>query len=530
MDLDSLIAALGRPSAYPATPLSIELRQTHISVVFLAGELVYKIKKPVNLGFLDFSTLERRKHFCEAEVRLNRRLAPDVYLGVVPVVLAGDGVRVEAPGEPIEYAVKMRRLPDNATLAARLEAGENPEGFVAELARRIAAFHAQAERSSEISRFGDWTVVAGNARENLDQAAASVGSAISREVLDRLRDRLESSLADLKQLIDDRCLRNKPCDTHGDLRPEHVYWFPDRPAPHDIVVMDCIEFNERFRFADPVSDIAFLVSELRFAGYGQLAERLADAYFAAAGDELGRTLLPFYVAYRAAVRGKVAGIKAHEPEVPARERASAIMQARGYWLQALAALEPPARRPCLVLVAGLPGAGKSTLAAELVEHAGFIWIRSDAVRKELAALEPAAGAPAAYGEGLYSADWNQRTYEDCLRRAEQELFAGHRVLVDASFREDALRQKFLAAAKRLGVSGLILACQAEPDETRRRLAARQGDASDADWAIYEYAARNWQSPSSEVAAVWHTIDTTAGRAESLDRAIDVLRAAGLFGH
>jgi hypothetical protein len=528
MDTVSLIATLSDPGAYPFAVEAVEVRQTHISVVFLAGQFVYKIKKPVDLGFLDFSTLAKRRHYCHEEVRLNRRLAPRVYLDVVSVTRQGGALQFEGSGEVVEWAVKMQRLPDAATFERQLEQGRVGAPLMADLGRRVAAFHASADRGPHIAEFGSFDLVARNARENLEQAAAHVGSAISRPVLQRLSALVEQSLTDNQALIQRRAARGVPCDTHGDLRPDHVYLFPDRSPPDDIVVIDCIEFSERFRFADPISDMSFFVSELRFQGRGSLAGEFADAYFSAAVDDEGRRLLPFYTSYRAAVRGKVESIKATEIEVPEPQRGAALERARAYWLLALAALAEPAARPALVLLGGLPGSGKSTLATDLSAAAGFEVIRSDVVRKELAGLAAETSASQSFGQGIYSSEWNERTYDECLRRADTALFEGRRAIVDASFRDDAPRKQFLNAARRWSLSGLMLVCQAEAEVIRQRLAARHNDASDADWTIYQQAAQQWQPSSAAVQPQWRPMDTGRSRADSLADALAVLREAGLF--
>src|SRR5262245_24765418 len=331
MELATLIESLSDPRAYPESVENVEVRQTHISAVFLAGAHAYKIKKPVGLGFLDFRTLARRRHFCEEEVRLNRRLAPDVYRGVVPVVGVGAGVRVEGEGQPIEWAVKMARLPEEARLSSRLQSHEITPTQLEALARRIASFHAAADGGERIAAFGRFEVVAGNARENLEQSAGHVGVTLDQAEFDRLGELLGRSLARLGPLIERRAARGVPRDTHGDLRLDHVYLFPDQPPPGDLVVIDCIEFNERYRFADPVADVAFLVMDLLSHGRADLARSFASAYFEGAGDRDGEELLPFYVAYRAAVRAKVNGIKASEPEVPGPEREAARDRARACW-------------------------------------------------------------------------------------------------------------------------------------------------------------------------------------------------------
>jgi aminoglycoside phosphotransferase family enzyme len=332
VQLAELIASLSAPAAYLCEVCTVEVRQTHISVVFLAGDLVYKIKKPVNLGFLDFSTLDRRRHFCAEEVRLNRRLAPSVYLGVVPVTRDGSGgIRFEGNGEVIEWAVKMRRLPDDASFLSRLERGTLSPTLLEKLAERVAAFHRSAEGGPKVAESGRFEVVARNARENFTQSEPQVGVTIGRDDFDRLCELNEVALTRLKPLIESRAARGVPRDTHGDLHLDHVYHFPDRAPPDDLVVIDCIEFAERFRHADPIADAAFLAMDLAFHNRRDLAEVFTAAYRRASGDVEGAALFPFYMAYRAAVRAKVEGMELTESEVPEQERADARSRAEKHW-------------------------------------------------------------------------------------------------------------------------------------------------------------------------------------------------------
>jgi aminoglycoside phosphotransferase family enzyme/predicted kinase len=527
MDLAELIADLSDTAAYPEPVEAVEVRQTHISVVFLAGQHVYKIKKPVALGFLDFSTLERRRHFCHEEVRLNRRLAPDVYLGVVPVARFAEGtLRVEGPGEPVEWAVKMVRLPETATLLSRLRRGELDRHTIDQLARAIARFHASAEANVHTQAFGRFAVVAGNARENFTQSTGHIGTTISQRIFERLRDRTEAELTRLKPMIEARADRGVPRDTHGDLHLDHVYLFPDRPPPGDLVIIDCIEFNERLRYADPVADAAFLVMDLCFHGERELAAALANEYFRAAGDADGRALLAFYTAYRAMVRAKVEGLKFAEMEVPAADRATTLQRAKAYWRLALGELENPGQQLCLVLVGGLPGTGKSTLARGLADAHDFTVIRSDVVRKELAGAGRSSATE--FGEGLYSPEATRRTYDECLQRAERLLFEGQRAIVDATFRDEAQRQRFLESATSWGVPGLLLMCQANPDVARRRLKDRRSDVSDADWSVYRQAAAAWEPAGPFVRRRLTVIDTDGLPQDALARAEKVLQTSQLI--
>ncbi|MBS0204645.1 MAG: AAA family ATPase [Planctomycetes bacterium] len=518
--LSDLIAELSRPAAYPFPVDEVEIRQTHISAVFLAGDHVFKVKKPVRLPFLDFSTLELRKFYCEEEVRLNRRLAPDVYRGVVPIHATAAGLRIgDGDGPIVEWAVQMVRLPEEATFLSRLECESLSEAQVEQLAQRIADFHRAAlipmtdpAISAKVSAGGTFDRITTAVRDNLQFAHKQVGHTISAVNYQRLKDATELSLDQLRPLIERRVTERMIRDLHGDLHLDHVYLFDDRPPPSDLVVIDCIEFNESFRFIDVVADIAFCTMDFLFHGRRDLARRFSQTYFAATADTEGRELLPFYTAYRAAVRAKVDGITAAEPEIPQSQRDAATQRSTAHWLLALGELAPPDNRPLLLLVSGLPGTGKSTLARELVADGSWVWIRSDEVRKELAAS--AGVTPTTnrgdYLSGIYTPEWTDRTYAECLRRAQSALWNGQRVIVDATFLEESRRIRFLTAAVELGVTAFWLVCEASPDVVRVRLEARRNDVSDADWSIYQKAAAVWQKPGVVTQRALITIDANPG--------------------
>lgn len=499
VDLPQLIAELSRPSAYPYPVEEVQVRQTHISVVFLAGSSVFKIKKPVRLPFLDFQSLDQRKFYCDEEVRLNRRLAANVYRGVVPVRMTSDGLRMNVDdGDIVEWAVEMTRLPDQATLKARGERNCLTDAQVRRLAHRIAEFHQSvkpvpADQPTELSgKPVGFESIATSISDNISSAEQQVGKSITQSVFDRLRRATENALQRLQPLIERRVKDGRIRELHGDLRLDHVYLFEDRSAPDDLVIVDCIEFNADFRTIDVVADMAFLAMDLQFAGWRKLARAFCQEYFAAVDDDAGKELLPLYLSYRAAVRGKVESILATENEVPRDQREAALRRATAYWLLALGELVPPDERPVLVLDSGLPGTGKSTLARRLAESARFQWIRSDAVRKELAGPQSAEPGSGDYQAGIYSAEWTDRTYSECLQRAVTALKQGNRVIVDASFGEDRRRAQFLQQAIELGVPAVWLVCQASPEIVRKRLAERRNDLSDADWGVYKQAAANWQ--------------------------------------
>lgn len=509
MNFAELTQALASPDAYRHAPQSVQVLQTHISVVFLAGEYVYKIRKPVRFPFLDFSTLELRHADCEREVALNQRLAPQVYLGTVPIARDDRRFSVEGDGEVVEWAVKMLRLPDHATLEQHLGRDEFDAGLIDLIGRRLADFHGTAEADARFAEYARFDTISRNALDNLQGEQGLFQGVFSERQLSQLVAQTQQHLAQHRELIEWRAEHGKPRDTHGDLRLDHVYLFPERVPPDDLVVIDCIEFNDGFRFADPVSDIAFLIMDLKFHGRHDLARRLADRYFEVSEDDDGRRLLPLYTSYRAAVRAKVNMLKAREPDVPEAERLRAREHAEGHLHLALGELLEPAMRPCLVIVSGLPGTGKSTLSRELAACANFTVIRTDVVRKELAGIAEAERTPAARGTELYSADWTARTYAECLRRAVEAIQAGQRVIADGTFSRDAHRQEYLAAARRLGVPCLIFVCQADPQLVRDRLAVRTGDASDADWQVYQAMVEKWEPATGTTLRVTRVIETSS---------------------
>jgi aminoglycoside phosphotransferase family enzyme/predicted kinase len=520
--LTELVAALLRPAAYPWAVEQVEVRQTHISVIFLAGPRVIKVKKPVRLPFLDFSTLERRQFFCEEEVRLNQRLAPGVYHGVVPLTRDSAGIRIQGDGPVVEWAVQMERLPNQATFDSRLQRDTLTTEDVRRLARRVSEFHRSARRDQLTATYGSFDVVAAAVRANLEFARTQVGLTISQPVFERLRAATKRVLEFAQPIIERRANSGFVRELHGDLHLDHVYLIEDQPSPRDLLIIDAIEFNEGFRCIDVVADMAFCVMDFAAHGRRDLGRLFADTYFTATGDAEGRDLLPLFTSYRAAVRAKVNGIVAAESEVTSADRQAATDRATALWLLALGELESPSERPALLLVSGLPGTGKSTLARGLAERAGFRVIRSDVVRKELAGLTATTNSSAGFQEGIYSPAWTDRTYAECLRRATAALLNGERVIVDATFVEDKRRHEFLQAAIRLGVPALWLLCDASEECVRARLAARHGDVSDADWSIHQLAAQRWEPPCPCCQRALRKIDTQAAPERVVTAALELI--------
>ncbi len=327
-----IIKALLDPQAYDENVDEVRLIQTHISLVFLAGDFVYKIKKPVNFGFLDFTTLEKRKFYCEKEIELNRRLCGDMYIGVV-TINRSNIIKIDGKGEIIEYAVKMRRIPEDRVMKKLLDKGEINEELINNIAETIAKFHSRAETNENISSFGSIDVIRANWKENFEQTREFINRTISSKELKHLREKTESFMEDHQQLFEQRVINNRIRDCHGDIHTSNIF-ISDR-----IYIFDAIEFNERFRYSDVAADLAFLAMDLDFNGKTDLSNLLVEKYKAYSGDQGFSELLTFYKCYRAYVRGKVTSFLLNDSNIDSKERSEIIQEAKRYFKLSLAYVE-----------------------------------------------------------------------------------------------------------------------------------------------------------------------------------------------
>ena len=479
-DLPELIKALLDPASRPLDLAGAELRQTHVSYLLFTPDFVYKIKKPVNFGFLDFTTLDARRFYCEEEVRLNRRLAPAVYLGVVAITKEDGGFQLGGQGEAIEYAVKMKRLREEMSLRRMIEAGAVTEEFIRRLGATIAAFHENAGTDAHISGFGLPEAIARNTAENFSQTERFIGKTIGQGLFIRIKEYTGSFIEANSALLRRRVEKGFIRDCHGDIHSEHVF------AQDGIEIIDCIEFNERFRFSDVVADQAFLSMDLDFHNRQDLSALFDSEYFSATGDAEGKMLLDFYKCYRAYVRGKVESFKAFEEEVGDEARSDALLSAIYHFYLSGLYVSGKAK-PALIIVCGLPGTGKSTIAKGVCERTGFVHLMSDVVRKELAGRKPEEIEFEQFGEGIYSEHFTERTYAEFARRAEGFLRQGRSVVTDATFSKRRYLKKVMDAAVAAGATVHVIECVASNATVRARLDERRweaGNVSDADWRIY----------------------------------------------
>jgi aminoglycoside phosphotransferase family enzyme/predicted kinase len=477
-----LVEALRDPRSYPHAVGAVRVLETHISFVILTGAFAYKIKKAVDLGFLDFTTLEKRRFYCHEELRLNARLAPEIYLEVVPIGGAPEAPRVGEAGEAIEYAVKMREFPQQALADQALARGELTSRHIDALAELVAAFHAGAQRATQSDPYGSPETIRAWAMQNFSQIRAVSTPAQCADNLDALESWSRRECERLHGVFLQRKREARVRECHGDLHLGNLVLLDDRPQ-----AFDCIEFNPELRWIDVMNEIAFLMMDLRAAGRADFAARLLSAYLESTGDYAGLAVLRFYLVYRAMVRAKVNLLRARQLE-PAGARASLLEEQFGTYL-ALAQRFARPGRPFLVITHGFSGSGKTTLSQPLLELSGAIRLRSDVERKRMHGLAADARGGSGVGEGLYGAEATAATYGRLRDLARSAIEAGYGVIVDATFLKRAHRDLFRAVAASAAVPFLIVDFKASEALLRERVLARvrQGkDASDADLAVLEH--------------------------------------------
>lgn len=511
----AVVAFLSDPSVYSHRPRHVDVVQTHASYVFLAGRYVYKIKKPVDFGFLDFSTLDRRRRFCERELELNRRLAPDIYLDIVTIRRAGRRLSLEADGPAVEYAVRMRRLSAAGFASHRVARGLLGPRDIDRIAKRLTRFYA-AQRAHTKQRLPDRQ--RRSIDDNLARIRAHASDADTRGRVAALSAYTRTFYRSQAALLLRRRRQGHILDCHGDLRLEHIHL--DGPT---VRIYDCIEFNDRLRTIDVANDVAFLAMDLDYEGRPDLARRLVDAIVDTTSDRGVERLLDFYKCYRAAVRHKVESLRAAEREVAVDERRASAVRAERFMGLALR-YATLGSRPTIVAVMGEVACGKSTLAAGLAETLGLDLFSSDVTRKRLAGLPLHRRPGDTVRARLYAPAMSRRVYATLLAAARNAVRAEHSLVIDATFSRRADRAALRTFAKHSDAAVLFVEISTPAAVRRRRLAerARVLSVSDARLSDFAILATRYEPPTELPAAMTLQIRSRATPGATLAAALRAL--------
>ena len=474
-----LIQQMLQPGFYPHPVIEpIELIQTHVSYVLLTGDYVYKVKKPVNFGFLDYSTLDKRHHFCKEEIRLNQRGAAEIYLEILPISQAGEKYQLGGT-DAVEYVLKMQQFPQEGLFSNMFERGELTEKYMEDLGRIVAQFHEKAHTDDYIRKFGEIPQVRDAIDENYRQTASYIGGPQTQEHYEETQQYTDKFFASGEEVFASRIKNNWIRECHGDLHLRNICLWQDK-----ILLFDCIEFNEPFRFVDVMFDIAYAVMDMDARSRPDLGNAYLNTYVEQIGDWEGLQVLPLYLSRQAYVRAKVTSFLLDDPSVPAADKEAAAVTAAKYYQLAWEYTRSPSpaygpqsgsSQGKLTLMSGLSGSGKSTVARHLARHTGAIHIRSDAVRKHLAGvpLDEQGGAD------LYSAEMTEKTYSRLLELGIKLASVGWSVILDAKYDKKKLRQDAIAGANSHQLPLSILHCTAPMEVCQGRVSSRTGDVSDA---------------------------------------------------
>ncbi len=443
------------------------------------GDYVYKIKKQVNPGFLDYTTLEKRKYYCRQETILNRRLSRNIYLGVVAITLKEGRYYLEGPGKVIEYAVKMRQLPENNSMLSLLRRGKINRKAIEQLAQTLTGFYGRAATDATMNSFGSWETIQANCEENFEQTARFAGNILDERMFQIVRAATRSFLHRRKVLFEHRVDAGKIRDCHGDLRSGHIY-FAD-----GIQIIDCIEFNERFSYSDTTSDLAFLIMDLDCEGFPRTAQHLIDSYVRYADDPDVFVLIDFYKCYRAFVRAKVNCLRLKDEKLGDWKKVRLLRETDQY-LNLSYRYAIFFTRPTIWVVCGMVATGKSTLAEELSKTLGIKVLRSDLIRKELFGLQPDASMDVSFEEGIYSKRSRALTYGKLFMLAQEEIERGGSVIIDATFGSKRQRSEALRLARDMDANIIFVECVSPAAVLKDRLKKREAKVTVSDARLHHF--------------------------------------------
>ncbi|MCF2149403.1 AAA family ATPase [Desmonostoc muscorum LEGE 12446] len=507
--LPALIEQMLQPGFYPhEVTESIKLIQTHASYVLLTGNYAYKLKKPVNFGFLDFSTLEKRRHFCQEELRLNQRGAAELYLEVLPIALVGEQYQLGGTGEAAEYVLKMRQFPQESLLSALFEAGKLNETNLDNLGRVVAQYHSQAQTNDYIRSFGEVPNLRAAFDENYEQTEKYIGGPQTQAQFTETKEYTDKFFTERSELLASRIHNNYIRECHGDLHLRNIALWHDK-----ILLFDCIEFNEQFRFVDVMYDVAFTVMDLEARGRKNLGNAFLNAYTEQTGDWEGLQVLPLYLSRQAYVRAKVTSFLLDDPSVPVTAKEEATKTAADYYKQAWEYTKP--KQGQLLLMSGLSGSGKSTTARLLARHLGAIQLRSDAVRKHLGGIPLSEKG----SDDLYTPEMTKKTYTRLLSLGIILANQGFPVILDAKYDKQLLRQEAIAQATKHQLPLQIIQCTAPLEVLQERLNKRTGDIADATADLLDSQLKQAEPFTEEEKTYVKILDTTQPKEAQLKAVI-----------
>ncbi len=510
-----LVQSLESADRYPHPVVRISVIETHISFVILTGTYAYKLKKPLDLGFLDFTTLEKRRYYCEEEMRLNSRLAPRIYLEVVAICGSVDNPRFDADSEAIEYAVKMHEFSQEGLLDSVLANDELAPRHIDDLAMSVADFHSRIGRATTADAYGAPQAIREPMQQNFSQLHALLDSTDAHRNLEALEEWSFRAYDRLVEVFSAREEKGFVRECHGDLHLGNIAL-----VDGEIQIFDGIEFNPNLRWIDVMNEVAFLVMDLSERGRSDYASRFLNDYLEIGGDYSGLRVLPFYLVYRAIVRAKISRIRAAQAGLSSGERKKALAGYAAYIGYAAKVIVP--RAPALLITHGLSGSGKTYLAQSVLEAVGAIRLRSDVERKRLHELPQLAHSGSDVGAGLYDEASTRSTYERLVQLAETVIKAGFTVIIDAAFLQGWQRDLARMAARRLAAPFLILDCQAPESVLQERIASRGHtghDASEATLSVLKHQLSTQQPLNDEETACAESIDSSTSEPSRIVEAV-----------
>jgi len=478
---------------------SVDILQTHISFVVLTGKYAYKVKKPVNFGFLDFSTLEKRKYFCEEEMRLNRRLCPDMYLDVLPITKKDDKLELNGDGDIIEYVLKMKEFSQEEIMTNLLNQGKIDEVSIKKICDILVDFYNSGDQSKELDNYGKIDAVKQNIDENFEQTKSVIDITIPKNIYQYIKNTSNKFLNKGKVVFDKRINGRHIHDCHGDLHSGNIV------VSNDIIyIFDCIEFNKRFRYCDAASDIGFLAMDLDYLNHPYLSSYLIDKYIEKSNDQDIFEVLNFYKSYRAYVRGKVIGFRLNDQNIPKEEKENIIQITKKYfdlshYYASLFSLDLKNKRPLLFAISGLTGTGKSTMSLKISIDYHAQCISTDITRKELVGIDKFEKHHNDINTGLYSLEKMDNTYEKVMEKASNLLNKGENVVLDATFQKKKYREMARKIAEKNKAILITIQCICPENIVKKWLEARlkKKTVSDGRWEIYLSQKETFESFTKE---------------------------------